>query len=275
MLTITGNLMIVLLVSFSQILNSPMYFFLSHLASCDLLLTTVISPFMMSLILTERKTISFAGCFTQLYFFGSLTIAECFLLTVMSYDRYLAICNPLRYSSVMNFQRCLYLVFCAWVTAFSLMFSIILLVHGLQFCGPNVIDHFFCDLIPIMRLSCSDTSFVEEVNFMVGSPANLLPFMFIITTYIYIFHTILRIPSTSGRQKAFYTCSSHLTVVLVYYGTLVTAYLFLSKEHSLNINKVLSFIYTVVTPFLNPIIYSLRNKDIKTVLAKLTRVKIM
>ncbi|KAM4749392.1 olfactory receptor 5G26-like [Rhinophrynus dorsalis] len=271
MLTITGNLMIVFLVSFSQTLNSPMYFFLSHLASCDLLLTTVISPFMMSLILTERKTMSFAGCFTQLYFFGSLVTAECFLLSVMSYDRYLAICNPLRYSSVMNFQRCLYLVVCAWVIGFSLALIMVLSVHGLQFCGPNIIDHFFCDLIPIMQLSCSDTSFVEKVNFIIG----FLPLMFIIATYIYIFPTILSISSTSGRQKAFYTCSSHLTVVSIYYGTIITAYLFLYKEQSLNITNVLSFTYTVVTPCINPVIYSLRNKDIKKVLAKLTHVKIM
>ncbi|KAM4749396.1 olfactory receptor 11L1-like [Rhinophrynus dorsalis] len=275
MLTITANMLIVILVSFSQTLNSPMYFFLSHLSSCDLLLTTVISPFMMSLILTERKTISFAGCFTQVYFFVTLATTECFLLTVMSYDRYLAICNPLRYSSVMNFQRCLYLVFCSWVTAFLVTLNVILPLLGLHFCGPNVIDHFFCDLIPIIQLSCSDTSFVERVNFMVGFPVSVLPLMFIIATYINIFHAILRIPSTSGRQKAFYTCSSHLTVVSIYIGTLLTAYLFLSKEHSLNINKGLSFMYTVVTPFLNPIIYSLRNKDIKTALAKLSHVKIL
>ncbi|KAM4749398.1 olfactory receptor 11L1-like [Rhinophrynus dorsalis] len=217
---------------------------------------------------------SFDGCFTQLYFFGSLASAECFLLLVMSYDRYLAICNPLRYSSVMNFQRCLYLVFCAWVAALSLTLNIIIRVLGLQFCGPNVIDYFFCDLAPIMELSCSDTTFVDRVNVLVGFPASFLPLMFIIATYIYIFHTILRIPSTTGRQKAFYTCSSHLTVVSLYYGTLIAAYLFNSKENSLNLKKFLSFLYTVVTPFLNPIIYSLRNKDIKTVLAKLTHVKI-
>ncbi|KAM4749395.1 olfactory receptor 11L1-like [Rhinophrynus dorsalis] len=275
MLTVTGNLMIVLLVSFSQTLNSPMYFFLSHLASCDLLLTTVISPYLMSLILAKSKIISFAGCFAQFYFFDVFVAAECFLLSVMSYDRYLAICNPLRYSSVMNFQRCLYLVVCAWITAFIVTLNILFPLLGLQFCGPNVIDHFFCDIVPIIQLSCSDTTFVEKVNVMVGFPASFLPLMFIITTYIFIFHTILRIPLTTGRQKAFYTCSSHLTVVFVYYGTLFTAYLFLSKEHSLNINKVLSFMYTVVTPFLNPIIYSLRNKDIKSVLAKLTHIKIL
>ncbi|KAM4749419.1 olfactory receptor 6M1-like [Rhinophrynus dorsalis] len=275
MLTITGNLLIVILVSFCQTLNSPMYFFLSHLASCDLLLTTVISPVLMSLLLTERKTMSFAGCFTQFYFFMSLATAECFLLSVMSYDRYLAICNPLRYSSVMNFQRCLYLVFCAWVIGFSLALNIIIRVLGLQFCGPNVIDHFFCDLAPIMELSCSDTTFVYRVNRLVGFPVSFLPLMFIIATYIYIFHTILRIPSTTGREKAFYTCCSHLTVVFIYYGTLIAAYLFQSKENSSNIKKFLSFLYTVVTPFLNPIIYSLRNKDIKSVLSKLTHVKIM
>ncbi|KAM4749413.1 olfactory receptor 11G2-like [Rhinophrynus dorsalis] len=229
----------------------------------------------MSLMLTETKTISFAGCFTQLYFFASFASAECFLLLVMSYDRYLAICNPLRYSSVMNFQRCLHLVFCAWVAAFILTLNVIVRVLGLQFCGPNVIDHFFCDLAPIMELSCSDTTLVDSVNLLVGFPASFLPLMFIIAIYFYIFHTILRIPSTTGRQKAFYTCSSHLTVVSIYYGTLITSYMFDSKERSLSLKKVLSFLYTVVTPFLNPVIYSLRNKDIKSILAKLTHVKIL
>ncbi|KAM4749407.1 olfactory receptor 1J2-like [Rhinophrynus dorsalis] len=202
-------------------------------------------------------------------------VTECFLLSVMSYDRYLAICNPLYYSSLMSFQRCLHLVLCSWFMDFIVTLSSVLRLHGLQFCGPNVIDHFFCDLAPLLQLSCSDSSFVELINFVVGFPVTFLPLMFIITTYIYILHTILRIPSTSGRQTGFYTCSSHLTVVSVYYGTLMTAYLFNSKEHSLNLSKALSFLYTVVTPFLNPIIYSLRNKDIKMVLAKLTRVKLM
>ncbi|KAM4749384.1 olfactory receptor 6B3-like [Rhinophrynus dorsalis] len=210
---------------------------------------------------------SFVGCFTQLYFFGALVTTEFFLLSVMSYDRYLAICNPLHYSSLMSFQRCLHLVLCSWVMGFIVTLSTVLRVLGLQFCGPNVIDHFFCDLAPLLKLSCSDTSVVDLINFVIGFPITFLPLMFIIATYIYIFHTILRIPSTTGRQKAFYTCSSHLTVVSIYYGTLMTAYLFNSKEHSLNLSKALSFLYTVVTPFLNPIIYSLRNKDIKRVLA--------
>ncbi|KAM4749390.1 olfactory receptor 6P1-like [Rhinophrynus dorsalis] len=218
---------------------------------------------------------SFVGCFTQFYFFGASAGTECVLLSVMSYDRYLAICNPLHYSSLMTFQRCLHLVLCSWVMGFTLALSSVLQLLGLQFCGPNVIDHFFCDLVPLLQLSCSDTSFFELMNFVIGFPVTLLPLMLIIATYIYIFHTILRIPSTSGRQKTFYTCSSHLTVVSIYYGTIITAYLFNYKEHSLNLNKALSFLYTVVTPFLNPIIYSLRNKDIKTVLAKLTHVKLM
>ncbi|KAM4749406.1 olfactory receptor 6B1-like [Rhinophrynus dorsalis] len=193
----------------------------------------------------------------------------------MSYDRYLAICNPLHYSSLMSFQRCLQLVLCSWVMGFIMTLISVLRVLGLQFCGPNVIDHFFCDLAPIMELSCSDTSFFELMNFVIGFPVSVLPLMLIIATYIYILHTILRIPSASGRQKTYYTCSSHLTVVSVYYGTLTASYLFTSKKHSLNLNKILSFLYTVVTPSLNPVIYSLKNQDIKTVLSKLRNVKIM
>ncbi|KAM4749412.1 olfactory receptor 6M1-like [Rhinophrynus dorsalis] len=250
-----------------------MYFFLSHLSCCDILLTSLIAPLLMSLLSGDIKKISFIGCLAQFYLFGALATTECFLLSVMSYDRYIAICNPLRYASLMNFQRCFHLVFWCWLIAFSLMLNTALQVGKLYFCGPNVIDHFFCDLAPLLQLSCSNTSFVETENLVVGFPSTFLPLIFIIATYIYIFHTILKIPSTFGRQKAFYTCSSHLTVVSIYYGTLIVAYLFLTKKHSLNLNKALSFLYTVVTPSLNPIIYSLRSKDIKTALAKLMNVE--
>ncbi|OCT90880.1 hypothetical protein XELAEV_18019497mg [Xenopus laevis] len=271
LLTVTGNLMIIMLVTFCQSLDSPMYFFLGHLSTCDLLLTTVIVPLMLDTIVRE-VTITFVGCFAQFYLFGSLAATECFILSIMSYDRYLAICRPLHYSSVMNLKRCVHLAFWCWILAFMLMLLTSIQIGRLQFCGPNVIDHFFCDLAPLLQLSCSDTSFVEAENLIGGLPATVLPLAFITATYIIIFHTILRIPSSTGKQKAFYTCSSHLTVVCVYYGTLIVAYLFLSKGHSLSLNKILSLLYTVLTPLLNPIIYSFRSKEIKRALSKFLRV---
>ncbi|CAH2272505.1 olfactory receptor, partial [Pelobates cultripes] len=274
-LTVAGNLLIILSVFISHSLHSPMYFFLSHLSSCDVLLTTAIVPLMLRVIIAEGDSISFVGCITQFYFFGALATTECLLLSVMSYDRYMAICQPLRYSSLMDYRRCYNLVFWSWFTAFMVMLNTAIQMCRLKFCGPNVINHFFCDLNPLLQLACSDTSFVEIQNLITGGPATFLPLLFICGTYIYIFITILRIPSATGRQKAFYTCSSHLTVVILYYGTLIVAYLLLSKENSLNINKLLSLLYTVGTPLINPLIYSLRNKKIKSALLKLVYGKII
>ncbi|MEE6506009.1 hypothetical protein FKM82_007461, partial [Ascaphus truei] len=266
--TFAGNLLIIALVGTSQSLNSPMYFFLRQLSTCDILLITVIVPYMLCVILREGETISFFGCILQFELFGSLATTECLLLAVMSYDRYLAICYPLRYASIMDIRLCLHLAIWPWILGFGMMMVTAIQVSRLHFCGPNAIDHFFCDLAPLLELSCSDTFFVEAENLALGIPATFGPFLFITATYVYIFITILRIPTTTGRQKAFSTCSSHLTVVFLYYGTLVAAYLFLSKGHSLNVNKVLSLLYTVVTPLSNPIIYSLRSKEIKAALGK-------
>ncbi|KAM3924495.1 olfactory receptor 6P1-like [Leptodactylus fuscus] len=246
-----------------------MYFFLCHLSSCDLLLSAVIVPLMLHIISTDSGSVSFFRCFTQFYLFGALATTECLLLSVMSYDRYVAICNPLRYFSIMDFQRRLHLVFWCWVISFSVMLNTAFNVKKLQFCGPNIIDHFFCDLAPLLQLSCSDTSFVEMVNLLTGVPATFCPLLYITGTYTSIFVTILKIPTTTGRQKAFFTCSSHLTVVCLYYGSLMVAYLFLSKNQTSGVNKILSLLYTVVTPLVNPIIYSLRNREIKVAFYKL------
>ncbi|XP_068129319.1 olfactory receptor 8H1-like [Hyperolius riggenbachi] len=273
--TVSGNLLIISLVSInqSQSLSSPMYFFLSHLSTCDLLLTTVIVPLMLNNILKGKVSVSFLGCFAQLYLFGALASTECLLLAVMSYDRYVAICNPLRYSSIINLHRCSLQVFGSWFLSFSVMLITIIQIYRLDFCGPNIIDHFFCDLAPLLQLSCSDTSFVELENILTGLPLTFAPLMYITATYIAIFMAIFRIPTTIGRHKAFYTCSSHITVVSIYYGTLVVAYLFLSKDYPLNVHKALSLLYTVLTPMLNPIIYSLRNKEIKIAFLKLVVVE--
>ncbi|XP_075433829.1 olfactory receptor 11L1-like [Ascaphus truei] len=261
--TISGNVLIISLVSTSHHLHSPMYFFLSHLSLSDLLLTTNVVPNMLHVIIGNGSTISVNGCISQLYFFGVSTVIECFLLTVMSYDRYLAICNPLRYTSIMDLKLQLHLVIWPWLLGFLISLITVITVRSLKFCGPNVINHFFCDLAPLLKLSCSDTTTVEIELLVLSIPIIPLPFVFILGTYVCIFLTIIKIPSSIGRQKAFSTCSSHLIVVGTYYGTLITLYVVPSDGHLSNINKMLSLLYTVVTPLCNPIIYSLRNQELR------------
>ncbi|MEE6505971.1 hypothetical protein FKM82_007426 [Ascaphus truei] len=267
-MTFSSNLLIIILVSVSHKLHSPMYFFLAHLSFSDILLTTVIVPKMLHLIWGEGGTISVADCITQLHFFFCTAGTECFLLTVMSYDRYLAICYPLHYTTIMDFKLCLQLAIWSWFLGFLLTLIVIFPISQLQFCCPNVIDHFFCDFAALLKYSCSNTYFIEIEDFVLAFPVIFLPFTFIIVTYICISLSILRIPSTTGRQKAFSTCSSHITVVCTYYGTLITIYCVPSIGHSFNINKVLSLLYTVLTPFFNPIIYSLRNQEIGAALRR-------
>ncbi|XP_075434029.1 olfactory receptor 5G9-like [Ascaphus truei] len=269
MMTLTGNLLIIVLVSTSHKLHSPMYFFLSHLSTTDILITATIVPNMLHGILGEGATISFIGCITQFYFFGISVATESILLIVMSYDRYLAICHPLRYTSIMEIRLQYHLVFWSWFLGFTISIIITTQLGMLQFCGPNVIDHVFCDLAPILELSCTDTSFLKVEQLFLSVPLTFFSFIFIIVTYVSIFLTILRIPSTSGRQKAFSTCSSHLTVVSLFYGTLITVYQVPSRGHSVNLNKVVSLLYIVVTPLFNPIIYSLRSQEIRAAFGKL------
>ncbi|XP_063302537.1 olfactory receptor 11L1-like [Pelobates fuscus] len=262
-ITISGNVIIVLLVSITGLKNSPMYFFLCHLSICDILFTTDIVPNMLRVILEDGCKISHFGCLTQLQIFECCGAAECYILTVMSYDRYLAICNPLFYSSIMVNKLCFCLVICSWMLAFLLTLLARILIEGLQFCNYSMVDHFFCDFLPVLELSCSDTSVVEMEAFMVIPLIVVCPFVFVIVTYVYIFFAILGISSTNGRQKTFSTCSSHLIVVCLFFGTLITVYLSPSRGYALNINKITSLFYTVVTPLLNPIIYSLRNQEIR------------
>ncbi|CAN2391586.1 Olfactory receptor, partial [Pristimantis euphronides] len=264
--TIGGNLLIILVVSYSRSLHSPMYFFLTQLSFLDILLPTTIVPNLLHIMLHDGSFISFISCLIQYYFFSASEALECLLLTVMSYDRYQAICNPLHYSSVMDFTFCVKAVLLCWVMMFAVMLMLSSMMSRLDFCGPNVIDHFFCEFDPLVELSCSDTFFIKVEGIILAVPCALCPFIVIIVSYVYIIITILRIPSVTGRQKTFSTCSSHLTVVSLYYGSLLSIYLFPSKR---NVKKVLSLFYTVVTPLLNPMIYSLSNRDIKQAFKKL------
>ncbi|XP_075433913.1 olfactory receptor 11A1-like [Ascaphus truei] len=267
-ITVTGNILIIGLVSTSQQLHSPMYFFLCHLSLSDILIITNIVPQMLQVILEEGAIIPLTSCITQLFFTGASLTAECFLLTVMSYDRYLAICNPLHYSSIMGARLCYILASLCWLLGFLMSFIGTWLVSELQLCGHHVINHFFCEFDPLLELSCSDTSIVEIAVFLLAIPVIIFPFVFVLLTYVCISLTILRIPSTTGKQKAFSTCSSHLAVVCVYYGTLIAKYMVPSRGHLQTLSKVLSLLCTVVTPLFNPIIYSLRNQEIRAALRK-------
>ncbi|XP_075183486.1 olfactory receptor 1M1-like, partial [Anomaloglossus baeobatrachus] len=268
-LCLVGNLIIIALVSSSNLRESPMYFFLCHLSLCDMLLTTDIVPGLLHIILRNGRSIAFPECVTQYQFFGVSTGTECLLLTVMSYDRYLAICRPLSYIRIMGTKLRHLLAFGSWVLIFGITLTIAVLMSRLNFCGENIIDHFFCDFVPILQLSCSDTQLLQTINLILTSPVTLLPFMVIIVSYVCIAAVIMKIPTVTGRQKAFSTCSSHLTVVSIYYVTLHCMYMVPTSGRSVIALKVLSLIYTVVTPFLNPLIYTLRNQEIKVTFVKM------
>ncbi|XP_053319916.1 olfactory receptor 11A1-like [Spea bombifrons] len=247
-----------------------MYIFLSNLSLSDMMFSTNIVPNMFTFILKDGEgTISFNGCLSQFYFYGFLGSTECFLLSVMSYDRYLAICDPLHYYSIMNLNLQKQFIAFSWITSSVVTLFPVILLHQLQFCGPNVIDHFFCDLAPVLELSCSDTSIVKTETLVSSIFVVLLPFLFIISTYVRIIRTILRIQSTQGRQKTFSTCSSHLVIVCTYFLTIITVYSIPSNPYSSTANKIRSLLYIVATPLFNPIIYSLRNKEINMTLSEI------
>ncbi|XP_034642735.1 olfactory receptor 6N1-like [Trachemys scripta elegans] len=266
--TLAGNILIAALVVADQHLHTPMYFFLGILSCLEICYTSTILPRELASLLTGDRTISVSGCFIQYYFFAGLAAAECYLLSVMSYDRYLAICKPLHYGTVMNGKFCLQLAAGSCIIAFVVVTILICLMSQLTFCGPSKIDHFFCDFTPVVQLSCGDTYLIELVAFCFASIDIFPPFLLTLTSYIYIIASIIRIPSTTGKQRAFSTCSSHLIVVTTFYGTLIMVYV-VPKTHTLrNLNKVFSVFYTVLTPMVNPLIYSLRNKEVKEALKK-------
>ncbi|KAM5171680.1 olfactory receptor 11L1-like [Mantella aurantiaca] len=271
--TISGNLLIGILVALCKNLHSPMYVFLLQLSICDILLTTDIIPRTLVGILSNGAVMSFSGCMAQFYIFGGSESSECFILTVMAYDRYIAICNPLRYSSMMNMMLLVKLSIFSWVLGFSVTLVTTLNIFTLDFCGPNIIDHFFCDLAPILHLSCSETYSVRTEVALLSIVVMVLPLVLTGTSYGCIVRTILQMSSNIDRMKVFSTCSSHLMVVCMFYGTLIVIYMLPMEGSSLTISKAVSLLYTVVIPMINPIIYSLRNKDIKDFIIFYTKEK--
>ncbi|XP_049638575.1 olfactory receptor-like protein DTMT [Suncus etruscus] len=266
--TVLGNLLIIVLIRLDSHLHTPMYMLLSNLSFSDLCFSSVTMPKLLQNMQSQVPSIPYAGCLTQMYFFLFFADLESFLLVAMAYDRFVAICFPLHYTTIMSPKLCLSLVVFSWVlTTFHAMLHTLLMAR-LCFCENNVIPHFFCDMSALLKLSCSDTQINELVILIIGGLILVIPFLLIIMSYARIISSILRVPSARGIRKAFSTCGSHLTVVLLFYGTIFVLYLVPSSNNSTVKETVMAMMYTVVTPMLNPFIYSLRNKDMKGALLR-------
>ncbi|XP_053425440.1 olfactory receptor 1E2-like [Nycticebus coucang] len=266
--TVLGNLLIIVLIRLDCHLHTPMYLFLSNLSFSDLCFSSVTMPKLLQIVQRRDPSIPYAGCLTQMYFFLFFADLESFLLVAMAYDRYVAICFPLHYSTIMSSQLCLSLVVLSWVlTTFHAMLHTLLMAR-LCFCGDNVIPHFFCDMSALLKLACSDTQVNELVIFIMGGLILIIPFVLIIVSYARIVSSILKVSSARGIHKAFSTCGSQLSVVSLFYGTVIGLYLCPSANNSTLKETVMAMMYTVVTPMLNPFIYSLRNRDMKEALGR-------
>ncbi|XP_066445477.1 olfactory receptor 2B6-like [Eleutherodactylus coqui] len=268
-----GNIVIIWISSVSPRLNTPMYFFLRNLSLLDMWYTSSVVPKMLINFLSVRKAISFGACFIQLFIHLSLGGAECYLLLSMAYDRYVAICSPLHYSNIMHRVLCIKMATASW--GGGLANSIIQTFNTLQlpFCGPNVINHFFCEAPMLLELACSDTTFNQTIIFLCAIVVALIPFFSILITYVNIISSIMKIRTTKGRKRAFSTCASHVIVVSLFYGTIFVICLRPGTVHVTNQDKMATLFYSVITPMLNPLIYTLRNKDVKTALQEITRKK--
>ncbi|XP_036605128.1 olfactory receptor 1N1-like [Trichosurus vulpecula] len=274
LVTMAGNVLIFLAIISEARLHTPMYFFLATLSFADIGLSSSIVLKMLHNLYMQLHTISYTGCLTQLYFFLCFGDMDSFLLAVMAYDRYMAICHPLHYSTAMSPQLCVLLVSVCWVITNLHALLHTLLMAKLSFCVVGEISHFFCDISPLLKVSCSPTRLNELMVFVAGGPVMTVPFLCTLVSYVCIVSAVLRMPSSGGgRRKAFSTCGSHLSVVCMFYGTIFSVYLCPSSTFPTK-DIVASVVYTVVTPMLNPFIYSLRNQDMKVALGSLIRGKI-
>ncbi|XP_030665984.1 olfactory receptor 6Q1 [Nomascus leucogenys] len=273
--TLVENLAIILVVGLDHRRWRPMYFFLTHLSCLEIWYTSVTVPKMLAgfIGVDGGKNISYAGCLSQLFIFTFLGATECFPLAAMAYDRYVAICMPLHYGALVSWGTCIRLAAACWLVGFLTPILPIYLMSQLTFCGPNVIDHFFCDASPLLALSCSDVTWKETVDFLVSLAVLLASSMVIAVSYGNIVWTLLHIRSAAKCWKAFSTCAAHLTVVSLFYGTLFFMYVRTKVTSSINFNKVVSVFYSIVTPMLNPLIYSLRNKEVKGALGRVFSLK--
>ncbi|XP_030077192.1 olfactory receptor 1020-like [Microcaecilia unicolor] len=262
-ITLLGNIGIILVTRLDVHLQTPMYFFLFHLSFIDICYSSAITPKTLQTLLAEQKSISFLGCALQLYFYVGYATTECFLLSVMAYDRYVAICNPLLYPVIMSRRLCIQMLSAAYMAGFCNALIHTVCTFHLSYCGSNVINHYFCDVPPLLMLTCSDTSVSELALFIFVGFNTISTFIAILISYTYILSSILRIRSAEGRRKAFNTCASHFTAVLIFYGTLFFMYLRPASSYSMEQDRVVSVFYAVLIPMLNPLIYSLRNKEVK------------
>ncbi|XP_074087893.1 olfactory receptor 10AG1-like [Macrotis lagotis] len=257
---ILGNGLIILITNVERALQTPMYYFIGNFSFVEICYTSVTLPRMLKNLWSQKRNISLLSCAAQLCFFLILGITESFLLTVMSYDRYMAICNPLYYPLIMSQKMCVQLVIASWVTAIPLIIGQTYQIFSVSFCGSNKINHIFCDMPPLLKLACGDISGAESFVVFDCFLFGLIPFLLILYSYSRILSTILKLPSITGRSKAFSTCSSHLIVVCLYYGSGGTAYL-QSIYYSGRTDKIFALFYSIVTPMINPMVYSLRNKE--------------
>ncbi|XP_032091913.1 olfactory receptor 10A2-like [Thamnophis elegans] len=271
LLILIGNAFIIVITLANQTLHSPMYFFLRNLSFLEICYTSIIIPKMLENIVSEDRTISFINCAFQMSLFLITGAAECFLLAAMAYDRYVAICQPLHYSLIMNSRVCSGLVAASWLAGIPVQLSQTFLVFTSCFCNSNEINHFFCDIPALLSLICGNTVINEQIALLEVILLALIPFAMILMSYICIAITILKIPSVEGRHKAFSTCSSHLMVVLGFYGSGIIVYVTPKSRHSLDTDKYLSLFYTVLSPLVNPLIYSLRNREVQIALGKSLR----
>ncbi|XP_003799118.1 olfactory receptor 1A1 [Otolemur garnettii] len=271
-ITLTGNLLIILAIHSDIRLHNPMYFFLANLSLVDIFFSSVTIPKMLVNHLLGSKSISFGGCLTQMYFMIALGNTDSYILAAMAYDRAVAISRPLHYTTIISPKTCVLLVVGSWVVGNANALPHTLLTANLSFCGNQVVANFYCDITPLLKLSCSDIHFNVKMMYL-GVGVFSIPLLFIIISYIHVFSTVLQVPSTKGVLKAFSTCGSHLTVVSLYYGTVMGMYFRPLTSYSLK-DAVLTVMYMAVTPMLNPFIYSLRNRDMKSSLRKLFSMRI-
>ncbi|XP_054984707.1 olfactory receptor 6C75-like [Sorex araneus] len=263
LLSVTGNLIIITLTLLDSQLKTPMYFFLRNFSFLEISYTTTCIPKLLATMATGDRTITYSCCLTQLFFAFLLGASEFFLLSAMSYDRYVAICKPLHYTTIMNSKVCIRLVLSSWTASFLIIFPGLIIGLGLDFCDSNIIDHFYCDIAPVLQLSCTDTSLLEMLSFILALVTLLITLVLVSVSYTYIALTILKFPSVSQRKKAFSTCSSHMIVLSISYGSCIFMYIKTSAKDRITLMKGVSVLNTSVAPLLNPFIYTLRNQQVK------------
>ncbi|NXU54055.1 OR6Y1 protein, partial [Turnix velox] len=268
LLTVLENILIIFIIQTNHSLKKPMYFFLGNLSFLEIWYVSVTEPKMLVDVLSQDKHISFQGCMAQLYFFVIFVCTEYILLAVMAYDRFLAICKPFQYSLIMNQQRCAQLTAGSWMCGLITSSIKLSFISQLSFCDVIKINHYFCDISPLLNISCSNSSLAELVDFILALLVIMVPLCAVVISYICIMFTVLKIPSSHGRQKAFSTCSSHLTVVVLFYSTTLFTYAHPKVMYTYSANKLVSVLYTIVVPILNPLIYCLRNKEVRFALRK-------